>query len=101
MSSWTDGDLYDFDGVIGPLERAFGRRRIAVATDEIGRVVLVRPNSVVIDVAGDDRHEFGEIRDCVRQFDLDLMGAPRTEPASGLVAARIDGYATERGPVGG
>ena len=59
MSSWTDGDLYDFDGSIGPLERAFGRRRIAVATDEIGRVVLVRPNSVVIDVAGHDRHKFG------------------------------------------
>lgn len=82
----TIDDLADYRGPLGAVEVQLARRRIAVATDRGGRISLVRPDSVIVDIAD---KEFKSVKDVVKARGLDVLGGmPRGRPRSGRFGAR-------------
>lgn len=89
-------ELTDFHGPLGALAPELQRRRIAVATDDHGAPVLVRPDSVVIDVADDDDAR-AEVAHQIEDRGLEVLGrGDQGVPAGGLLGARR--RPTERPP---
>ena len=71
--------LVDHPARLGRLAPIFDRRRIAMAADTNGRVVLVRPDSVVVDVGATD-DALARLRALVGKLfpnsDRELVGDP-------------------------
>ena len=88
MTSLPDVELVDFDGPLGDFEQPLKRRRIAAAIDARGRVALVRPHCIVIDVQDTDH----DVDDAVAAIEHDDEVVVMGEPVGGMVGARIDDY---------
>ena len=75
---------------LGRLAEVFVRRRIAFAVDGRGELVLVRPDSVVVDV-GDTPEAFAAALAAIARFDERQAGEIRQAErrAGGLVAVRV------------
>src|SRR6266508_2242452 len=76
---------------LGDLAETFKRRRIAVAVDSTGHVILVRPDSVVCDARNDEARREA-IASLVDEFDVDQgEGIRRRGPAKRrLDLVRVD-----------
>ncbi|MGH9270416.1 MAG: hypothetical protein ACRDZ2_04015, partial [Ilumatobacteraceae bacterium] len=93
----TDSLLVDHPGTLGLLAEVFLRRRIAMAADPEGQLVLIRPDSVVIDV-GDGG--FQQVADTItRRYGDD--GRRRLVEAGKGGLARFDLGAVEPIELGG
>ena len=93
MDSLPEPLVLDFDGPLGVYEAAFDRRRIAAAMDERGRVTLVRPHAIVIDVPEGTQRAVDKARKAIDADDeVVLMPETGVKPAGGVLGARIDGY---------
>jgi hypothetical protein len=94
----TSRALTDHPELLGRLATVFARRRIAMAADGDGQLVLVRPDSVVVD-SGDDEASYREALQKIKGLELGDgidVDAPDERPASGIVRVRIRGVeATE------
>ena len=51
----NESQVADHPEQLGRLAAVFGRRRIVLAVDGHGQLVLLRPDSVVVDVGEDER----------------------------------------------
>ena len=87
----TMTDLVDFDGPLGALEPELARRRIAVASDADGRLCLVRPDSVVLELDEADDAGLADARRLVDEQRFEVLGDSigGTPPPSGMVALRV------------
>ncbi|MET0324413.1 MAG: S8/S53 family peptidase [Ilumatobacteraceae bacterium] len=79
--------LRDYDGPLGGLEPELARRRIAVASDEAGRICLVRPDSVVLEFEGEAYPDVAKVIDADDGLEF-LGGRPEEPPGVGIVGAR-------------
>ena len=84
---------------LGRLAEVFVRRRIAFAVDGRGELVLVRPDSVVVDV-GDTPEAFAAALAAIARFDERQAGEIRQSErrAGGLVAVRVPNERADRHP---
>ncbi len=84
--------LTDHPELLGRLAPVFVRRRIAMAADGDGQLVLVRPDSVVVDTGADDesyRRALEAIKGSVGdEIEIDV---PDERPLSGLLRVGIRG----------
>ena len=80
--------VLDFDGPLGVYEAAFDRRRIAAAMDERGRVTLVRPHAIVIDVPEGTQRAVDKARKAIDADDeVVLMPETGAKPAGGVLGS--------------
>ena len=93
----TDSLLVDHPGTLGLLAEVFLRRRIVMAADPDGQLVLIRPDSVVIDV-GDGG--FQQVADAITRRYGDDGRRRLREPGKGGLA-RYDLGAVEPIELGG
>lgn len=91
----NDSQVADHPERLGDLAAVFARRRIVFAVDERGQLVLVRPDSVVVDT-GETQEEFDRAVDAIAKFDREQAGqvAERGPRLGGLVRVRVENELT-------
>lgn len=78
-------DLAPFEGPLGPIEARLVERRITVAMDPSGRVSLIRPNSVIVELDDPER-----VAGVLKQPALEALGGASPAASSSQVIGARD-----------